>query len=300
MLNNYSIQGRASNGMRITETIEASNEKHALSLIHEKYGRLTKLDISMVTELQEPLEEIEQTKKYYSSSQYEDKEIIAMIEKINTNQASSDYYIAIKAHFSPILNNVVANSNYNDLSRSEKEQYQLDLLNNIIRRFVPKFSSHRGQFLSFIKMKVKDDMQKMYDRQKNVNSNNRQQMRSRFEVMKEYAEANMLVENIDLDTQQHNLIHTIQKLGKYDEVENIQKYRRIVEETHERIHQLGLHVRLKKKRQKEIYILYYGPKQLKQKEIAKLLNITQPNVSITLRRAKSNIWASILEININE
>lgn len=286
--------------MWIKELVEASNEKHALSLVHQKYGRLTKLDISIITELREPLEEIERTRQYFSSSGYNDEDIIEMIKKINSNEGSQEYYSAIEAHFSPILNSTLANYRYSDLTQSEKDHYKFELLKNIIKRFVPKFSPNEGRLLSFIKMKVNDSMATMYKRQKYVNSNSKKNTRLRSEVMTDYAETQTHIEDIDLDIQQLNLIRIIKKIGKYNEVDNIQKQRRKVEETHEHIYQLGLHEYLTKKKQKEIYILYYGPKQLKQKEIAKLLNVTQPNVSITLRRAKKNIWDSIFKKNIDE
>lgn len=294
MLYKYNVTGKNSSGKRIKETLHALDDSHALRQIYSKHGKLRDLDMSTSSELQEPIPEIKQSKKYFSSSGYSDDEIVAMMELINAHQGSLDHHAAVRAHFNPILSAAVLR--YPDLTSSERDQYKEDLLNEIIQHIAPKFESNRGYLLSFVKMKIEDRIQKKYDRQKNVNANNKKKKRARSNVLAEYVETIIHAQKVDQEDARVNLIRIIQLIGDHD-LSTLPRSR--IEEVHERIFEFQLHEQLTR-RQKEIYGLTYGPKRLKQIEISQLLNTSQPCVSTTLRRAKSNVWKNILKINVEE
>jgi len=127
-----------------------------------------------------------------------------------------------------------------------------------------------------------------------VNANNKKKKRARSTVLAEYAEAVIYVQKIDQDDARVNLIRIIQQIGDRD-LSNLPRSR--IEEIHERSFELQLHEHLRSKRQKEIYDLAYGPQKLKQKKTSLLLNTSQRSLITISRRAKSNVWKGILEIN---
>ncbi|MEX3617771.1 hypothetical protein [Paenibacillus glucanolyticus] len=296
MLNKYQIVGLDKTGRRVNETVEAMSEKHALSIIYDRYGKLTELDISQISFLVASVGNILEVQKFYKSSPYADSEIIEMMIRIKADQGSQDDYMAVKEHFSPIINAAVKDYRYRDLSDVEQEDYKEQLTRDIISEFAPKFSADRGQLLSYIKLKVRDRMYKYYDRKINVNSNNREKKRLRTEAIKEYYELSFLPQqDIDLDIAQANLVRAIQRIGNMDLKEISRK---LIEDTHERIVELGMHHLLDFEQQRNVYTLAYGQNRLKQRDIAERLNTSQPNVSITLNRAKKNIWEKIIKINL--
>lgn len=296
MLNNYNISGYNAMNRRVNESVQALNEKHALSMIHQNHGELTVLDISQTSFLDKPIEVIPEVKKYYTPSRYQDNEIIDMLDAIRTDQGSQSDYKAVKEHFTPILTAAVEDYRYNDLTATEQEDYKELLLLDIVNEFGPKFSAQRGRLLSFMKLKIRDRMHIYYNRRTNVNSNNKEKRRPRSEALKEYFEtSNLPPQDIDLDEARMNLARVIQQIGdtKFTGVP-----RRVIEDMHERIVDLELHHLLNLKKQKHVYALAYGPKRLKQRDIAVLLNTSQPNVSVTLKRAKKNIWKKIMKLNV--
>lgn len=283
-------------GRRVNEVVQAISEKHALSIIHDKYGKLFGLEISKISFLDSPVENIPEVKNYYTSSQYEDSGILEMLIRLKANKGSQVDYMAVTEHFTPILNAAVGNYRYNDLSTAEQGDFKIQLVYDIINEFAPKFSADRGKLLQFMKMKVRDRMNVYYNRKVNVNSNNKEKKRSRSEVIREYNEfSNLPRQDEDVEAARLSLISNIQRIGN-TELTGIP--RKVIEDTHERIVDLELHYLLNLKKQREVYALAYGPNRFKQLDIAERLSIKQPTVSVTLKRAKNNIWKKILKINL--
>ncbi|OIB03786.1 hypothetical protein AK95_09250 [Paenibacillus sp. LC231] len=296
MFNTYQITGIQITGRPVNETLQAVSENHALSIIYNKYGKLADLGVSKISFLDAPFENMLEVKKYYNRSNYEDSDILEMLIQLKAKEGNQAHYEAVKEHFTPILNAAVSDYRYNDLSAADKEDFKDKLMYDIINEFTEKFSADRGRLLSFIKLKVRDRMSVYYDRKVNVNSNNKEKKRSRSEAVREYIEISTLPpQDEDIEAARLSLISTIQLIGNMD-LKGIPRKR--IEDTHERIVDLRLDYLLNLKRQREVYTLAYGPNRFKQRDIAELLNITQPTVSLNLKRAKRNIWVKIMKINL--
>ncbi|GIP49004.1 hypothetical protein J53TS2_25950 [Paenibacillus sp. J53TS2] len=272
-------------------SVEAINESHALSQAYSQYGKLRQYQIMKIDVLQEPYDLEQAPKHFFPKLQYSDEEILQMIERINMNQGSFEEYKAVKEHFDPIIKGAV-NSPTLDLSIDEREEIVDHILIDILKEFSYSFSPDRGRLLSYIKMKVRDRVKVYQERLKYVNASNRKSRRLRSIVLKEHFDELSRPEiNLDDDLERAKVISTIQVIPE-DAFRKVP--RKFKEDLFERIAELGIHNELlRSERQKAIFNLAYGPKRLKQIEIAANLKITQGTVSVNMKRAKENILKKI-------
>ncbi|MEN1990270.1 hypothetical protein [Paenibacillus hubeiensis] len=294
----YNIQGNTVEGSKVNEDVEADNAALALSQIHSRYGMLRRpYQIVKRDVLKGPYGSAQKPKRSYPILKHSDEEILQMIDRIKTNQSSSDELHAVKEHFEPIINAAV-NSPSLLLSEDERQEIADQISQDILMEFSISFSPYRGRLLSYIKMKVRSRVDVYYKRLKYVNANDKKKRRFRSTVLKEhYDEISRQPDHLDDETARLGLISTIQSISEetFNEVA-----RKAKEDVYERIAELGFHDLLRSKRQKLIFNLTYGPERLKQIEIATKLRITQGTVSVNLKRAKENVLKKIREINLDE
>lgn len=119
-------------GRRVNETLQAVSENHALSIIYNKYGKLTDLGVSKISFQDAPVENTLEVKKYYNRSNYEDSDILEMLIQLKANEGNQAHYEAVKEHFTSILNAAVSDYRYNDLSAVDKEEFKDKLMYDII------------------------------------------------------------------------------------------------------------------------------------------------------------------------
>ncbi|WP_026476240.1 sigma-70 RNA polymerase sigma factor region 4 domain-containing protein [Alkaliphilus transvaalensis] len=286
-MDTYLIKGFSLLGEEINATYKASSPEKALALCGDEYGKLKK-GYEIVTCSFTEVIKVKNTNKNILRNDAMEEEVIELCNKVtNNDKGSTGAYIELKKMFRRLIF-AELEKYWSDESFKTKEEMYNELVDYVIFEFIHRFDSSKGKLWPYLRRAISARIKKIWSREKYVNAESCKR-RSKSDDIKYYFDR---LNQAETYADEENDIEVLKNISKEINLDTKLETRR---QFFQLIVKNDLHTNLKI-RQRNIIELYYGERNLTEKEIKVILGVTQQTINKTKLRAEKNILKELSKL----